>query len=238
MKKSIIIILSTFSLTILAGLIYTAYLAKTIPESASIGIPFAFIGVTALALFGECIIFALIFFRQLSTTWTILLPVFLITSIVPSYFTYKWFINRPVHVPIAGQLPVSIGQYQADCKLIVDDYLKTDIDSNRIDIYQDTIQIAQIDTIFYSSDKTKFFAIIISVAKDGNKLKYCANYRVGRQKTDTWELGKPKGNIWTTCFPTTDSFKQELRQYYYKNYSINKSSDNPEIWTDKYIFNF
>jgi hypothetical protein len=238
MKRPVIIILSVFALTILAGQIYTVYLAKTIDKSATIAIPFAFIAVTGLALFAECIIFALIFYRQLSTIWTILLPVFLVTSVVPSYFTYKWYVNLPAKVPIAGQLPVSIEQYQTDSKLVVDDYLKTEVDSNRVDIYQDTIQTAQIDTVFYSLDKSKFFAIIIAIAKDGNKQKYCANYRVGRRIENSWELGNPKGNIWTTCFSSIYILKKDLRQYYYKRYSINNSSDRPEIWTDNYIFNF
>jgi hypothetical protein len=238
MKRQIIIILSVFVLTILAGLIYTVYLAKTIDESATIAIPFAFIAVTGLALFSECVIFTLIFYKHLSTIWTILLPVFLVTSIVPIYFIYGWYSDRPAKVPSAGQLPVSIIQYQEDIKLVIDDYLKTEIDSNSVDIYQDTIQTAQIDTIFYSSDMNKFFAIIMVIAKDGNKQKFCAKYRVGRRFENSWQLGNPKGNIWTTCFSSISIFKNDLRQYYYKRYSINNSSDRPEIWTDNYIFNF
>lgn len=238
MKRPTIIILSLFALTIFAGLIYTVYLAKTISESATIGIPFAFIAVTGLALFAECLIFGLVFFRHLSTIWTILLPVFLLTSVIPIYFGYNWYSNRPVYIPNPVQLPVSLDKYKTDGKVIIDDYLQTEIDSNNINIYQDTIQTALIDTIFYSLDKTKFFAIIISIANDNGKVKYCANYRVGRLVSDNWELGKPKGNIWSTCFQSIDNFKYELRQYYYKKYSINKSSDKPEIWTDNYIFNF
>lgn len=42
---------SVFVLTILAGLIYTIYLVKVVPDSSTIGIPFAFITVTGLVLF-------------------------------------------------------------------------------------------------------------------------------------------------------------------------------------------
>ncbi len=238
MKKELIIIFSVFALTILAGLIYTAIIAKTTPESATITIPFVFIAVTGLAIFSECIIFALIFYKHLPTIWTNILPVFLITAIVPMYFISNWYDDLPVKVPSAGKLPVSIIQYQADIKLVLDHYLKTDLDSNRIDIYQDTIQSAQIDTIIYSINQTKFFAIIIAVAQDCNKLKYCANYRVGRRISNTCELGIPKGNIWTACFLSITEFKNSIRQYYYKRYSINNSSNLPEIWKDKYIFNF
>jgi len=238
MKRPTIIILGVFVLTILAGLIYTIYLVKAVPNSATIGIPFAFIAVTCLALFAECIIFGLLFFKHLSTIWTILLPVFLLTSIIPIYFVYKRHSNRPVEIPLTGRLPVSITKYRADSKLIIDDYLQTELDSNNIDIYRDTIKTALIDTIFYSLDKKNFFAIMISIANDNGKVKYCSKYRVGRLVSGNWQLGKPNGNIWSTCFQSIDNFKYELRQYYYKKYSINKSSDKPEIWTDNNIFNF
>lgn len=238
MKRPVTIILGTFILTVIAGLLYSIYLFKRVHESATLGIPFAFIVLTGLLLFVESIFFALLFYKHLATTWTILLPVFLLSSIVPIYFGHNWYSNRPVEIPLPGQLPVSVDKYKDHSKLIIDDYLQTEIDSNNINIYRDTIQTAFIDTIFYSLDKTKFFAIIISVTNDNEKVKYCANYRVGKLVSDNWQLGKPKVNIWSTCFQSIENFKDELRQYYYKNYSINKSSDKPEIWADNYIFNF
>jgi hypothetical protein len=238
MKRPNSIILWTFLLTVIGVIVYDIYLIKSLPDSNLIALPFAFIALTGIALFIESIFFAIIFYRHFAITRTILLPVFMLTSIIPIYFGYNWYSNRPIKIPHPGQLPVSIDKFQADSKLIVDDYLTTEIDSNNINIYQDTIQTAFIDTIFYSADKTKFFAIIIAVAKDKGKVKYCANYRVGKLVSDKWVLGKPKSNIWATCFQSVDIFKNELRQYYYKSYSINKSSDKPEIWNDSYIFDF
>ena len=238
MKLPVKIIVRVFSFTIIACIIYTVYMASTIDESATIAIPFGFLAVTGIALFSECIILSIIFHKQFSTVWKILLPVFIVTSIPQIYFFYSWYSNRPVNVPPAGQLLVSVSQYHKDINLIINDYLQTEIDSNSIDIYQDTIEAVKIDTIFYSLDKSKFFAIIIAIAKDGDSQKFCAKYRVGRRIKNSWQLGSPKGNIWVTCFSAIEIFKKDLRQYYYKRYSINKSSDRPEIWSDNYIFNF
>ncbi len=220
MKKPVQFILGTFILTVIVVIVYTGYLFYTVPESSTLGIPFAFIFLTGFALFIESIIFAIIFYKYIATTWQILLPVFLLTSIIPIYFSYNWYSNRPVEIPKPGQLPVSIKEYEADCKLVIDDYLQTEVDSNNIDVYKDTIQTAFIDTIIYSFDKTNFFAIIIAAAKDNGKTKYCAKYRVGRLDSDKWQLGEPDGNIWSTCFQSIEIFKAELREYYYKSYSI------------------
>lgn len=238
MKRPYTIISVTFVLTLIAGVLYSIYLFMTVHESGTLVVPFVFIAITGMALFIESILFSLLFYKHLSTTWVILLPVFLMTSTVPIYFCYDWYSNRPVDIPLPGQLPVSIDRYEADSKLIIEDYLQNEVDSNSINNYGDTIQSAFIDTIFYSTDKTKFFAIIVAIAKYNDEVEYCSIYRVGRLVSDKWQLGKPKGNVWSTCFQSIDNFKYELRQYYYKKYSINNSSDKPEIWTDKYIFKF
>ena len=236
--RPILIILGTFALTVIAGLIYLFYLIKTVPESASIGIPFAFVGLTGLALFIECVLFVLIFYRKLGFVWFILLPVFLLTSIVPIYSINKWYSARPVKIPTAGKLPVTLKQYNADSKIVLEDYKTYDLDSNNINIYQDTVFSTSIDTIIYNKDNSLFFAIIITSIKDTSKYKFGNEYRVGRKSTGTWDLGVPKGNILSSRFETIANLKNDLRQYFYKSYSINNSSDKPEIWNDEYIFTF
>ncbi len=92
--KSVIIILVYF-LNIIGGIIYTFYLSRTIPESNIIALPFAFIGVTDIGLFASSIIMALIFIRDLKNLWPLLLPVFLITSLLPLWFLYNWYTGLP-----------------------------------------------------------------------------------------------------------------------------------------------
>ncbi|MFM2048573.1 MAG: hypothetical protein RI955_1121 [Bacteroidota bacterium] len=236
MNRRLIIILSIFGLTFLACIIYTIYLAKTNGESATIAILFAFVFVFGLALFCESIIFALIFVRHIKEVLPLLTPVFLITGLVPLYFLFNWYERRPVEIPQAGQLPVTVEQYELDKAQIIADYKKNDLDSNNVTITRDTVIDVKIDTIIYSTDLTKFFSIIIAVAKDGTKTKFCSAYRVGRKQNNAWKLFSPTGNVWTTCFDSIPELKSNMRQYYYKKYSINGSSSKPEIWTDKYIF--
>jgi hypothetical protein len=143
-----------------------------------------------------------------------------------------------VEIPVPGQLRVSTEQYKADASIVRKDFREYELDAENITIERDTIISEEIDTIFYSPDKLKFFAIIIAVAKNGNNLKYCSVYRVGRQNSDYYEIGVPRGNIWSTCYQSKSALKTDLRQYYYKRYSINGSSDRPEIWLDQYIFSF
>ncbi len=233
------LIIRIYGLTAIACAIYTIYLIVTLQDkSNSIGIPFAFIGLLGLSIFIESILFAIIFFRHIKEIWKTLLPAFLIGGLIPFYFLNNWIENRPVKIPEAGILPVSIEQYELDKKIIISDFKLKDLDSNSITIYREKVLDVKIDTIIYSADKTKFFAIIIAEAKNGVKTQFCSEYRVGRKNNNTWELAKPIGNIWTTCFDSIPELKISLRQYFYKKYSINGSSHKPEIWTDQYIFNF
>jgi hypothetical protein len=236
MNKRFKIILSVFGLTFLACIIYTIYLAKTIEESATIAIPFAFIFILGSALFCESIIFTLIFIKHFKEVLPLLLPVFLVTAFVPLYFLSKWNEKRPVEIPQPGQLPVTVQQYELDKAQIISDYKANDLDSNNITITRDTIIDVKVDTIIYSTDMTKFFSIIIAVAKEGAKTKFCSEYRVGKKQNSDWELFAPTGIIWTTCFDSIPQLKDNILQYFYKKYSVNGSSSKPEIWTDKYIF--
>ena len=239
MKKPLFTVLLVFSLIILGGVVYTVYMTLTLKdESTSIGIPFAFLGVTGLGLFFASIILTIVFVKRLQNIWPLLLSTFVLTGMIPAWFIYHWWSDRPVSVPTAGPLPVAVDKYNSDIKLVLEDYMEYDLDSINVNITRDTIISEEIDTIFYSPDKLKFFAIIIAVAKNGNNLKYCSVYRVGRQNSEYYEIGVPRGNIWATCFQSKSALKTDLRQYYYKRYSINGSSDRPEIWLDQYIFSF
>jgi len=216
-------------------MIYGFYTAH---ESATLGIPFGFVVLTGFALFVESFLFLFVFLKHIKETWILLIPVLTITSIIPLYFANSWYENLPVEIPQSGPVPVSEAVYKEHRIKIIENYWELEVDSNRITNTRDTIQNVFIDTIIYSNDLKKYFAIIIAVANDGQGLKYCANYRVGRQETTKWEMGKPKGNTWTTCFQSEKILKSDLRQYFYKKYSINNSSDKQEIWNDNYIFNF
>jgi hypothetical protein len=236
--RPIYIILGTFGLTIIAVLIYLFFLIKTVPDNASIGIPFGFAVLTGLALFVESIVFAVVFFKRLRQIWFLLVPVFVITSVIPIYMFIHWYSDRPVKIPLAGQLPVTLEQYNIDSKIILQDYKTYDLDENSVNIYQDTITTTSVDTIIYNSDKTRFLAIIITVIKDTSKYKFGNAYRIGLKSSGTWEIGEPKGNILYSRFETIANLKNDLRQHFYKAYSINNSSDKPEIWNDEYIFSF
>lgn len=238
MKRHLIIIISTFILTVIVGIVYTIYLFYTVEESTTIGVPFAFIVFTGLALFVESFLFLFVFLKHIKETWILLIPVLAITAIIPLYFANNWYEHLPVEIPQSGPVPVSETVYKEHTIEIIGNYWDLETDSNRVTNTRDTIQNVLIDTIIYSNDLKKYFAIIIAVANDGQGLKYCANYRVGRQRTAKWEMGKPKGNIWSNCFQSKKILKSDLRQYFYKKYSINNSSDKQEIWNDNYIFNF
>jgi len=239
MKKPNSIIFWSISITLIIGILYTCYLFYVSDKSEGlIFLPLVFIVFTGLALFIETIIFTIVFYKHLRAIWTMLLGIFLVTSPIPIFLVYNYHAKETVYVPKPSHITVTPASYNTDSKMIIDDFLKNDIDSNGIDKDQDKVQKAFIDTIFYSLDKSKIFAIIIKEVKGRDEIQYCPAYRVGRLVSNKWELSRPNGNIWITYFPSIVDFKNEIRQYYYKSYSINKSSDKPEIWNDNSIFDF
>jgi hypothetical protein len=237
-RKKIIII--TYLASIIVSLIYSVYILFTGPESSTLGVPFAFILLSDLSLFVVSIFFMILYVKYFYEIWQIVVPTFIITSLIPIYFIISWHNNKPLKIEKSSVLPVSSQQYSNDSNLIINDYKTKEIDSNGFDKYRSKIYSVIIDTIIYSKDYNKFFSIIITNALDDeNKLVYCSEYRVGKKENKNWLLGNPRGNIWSTCFDSISNLKYELRQYYYKKFSINGSSKNkPEIWEDDYIFYF
>jgi len=236
MKK---VIIAVYSITLILGAIGTLIAMFEFPDTGerSFTAFFGGIFITGFIIFFESIVLIIVYFKHIKEVWMIILPVLLITGLVPLYFLNRWIENLPVTIPQPGKLMVSEETYNSDKEQIINDYKLRDLDSNNIKNTRDTILDVKIDTIIYSIDNTKLFSIIIAEAKDGIKTKYCTEYRVGFKQNNHWKLSVPKGNIWLTCFDSSNEFKDEIRQYFYKRYSINNSSKNPEIWDDKYIFN-
>ena len=238
MKSPLAVVRFVFISIIIGGGVYVLiqyWIADD--ESISIGIPFAYIGIVGLGLFIASVVFLFIYIKRLHHIWKLLVATFLITSIIPGWHIYVSYRNRPVAIPIAKELPVSLEEYTKIQKLVIEDYWLYDTDSNHINIIQDKILHVKIDTIIFNQNKDKFFAILIAFARDGNESKYCAEYRVGILQIDQYRLIDPR-NVWSTCFTSIGELKAKVRQYYYKRYSINGSSDKMEIWDDTYIWSF
>lgn len=210
----------------------------TFPDSRSIAIPFQVIFIISLLLFAESIVFLFVYIKRLKNILWVLLPVILITSLGPLEILNIWLKNRPADIPKPGKLPVTYAEYNSNEVQVINDYKKTDLNSLGLDSYDNLIKDTYVDTIIYSPNKIEFFAVIMAKAVEGKKESFCLAYRVGRRTNNDWILKSPKGNIWITCFNSIPELKQSVRQYYYEKYSINGSSDKPEIWTDPYIFPF
>lgn len=86
MNNPLKVILCIYGVSIGLCIAYAIYLITTVHVSATLGIPFTFIAVTALVLFSETILLTLVFITRLKEVWALLLLVFLITGVVPIYF--------------------------------------------------------------------------------------------------------------------------------------------------------
>ncbi len=239
MDKRLKIILVALVANVLIVIVYTIYLILTLESSAGIELLFYPFFLAGWLFFIESIVFTLIFIKHLKQIWVILLLECLLSSPVPVWFLNHWLDSLPVTIPKAGKLPVTAEEYDSLKKMIVQDFKLKDLDSNNVIIHEGvTVLKVDIDNIIYSFNKEKFFSLIIAEAKNGDKVKYCTAYHVGRKGNNGWELSEPSGNATMGCFDSIPELTNYVWQYFYKNYSINGSSDKPEIWSDKYIFNF
>jgi hypothetical protein len=239
MYRRIIIILIIFLITIVACMAIFGFALHHSPSSDALGVFFSSFFLLGLLLFAESIILFVIYIKHLKELWFILLPVFLISSTIPIYLASLWFQNRPPVIPSPGPLSVSFKQYTKDKEQVIADFRQNSVNQKGVTYEGDTIIDVKIDSIIYSIDLMRFFAIIIGESRNGDKIQYCSFYRVGQKKqVNGWELASPKGNIWSTCFDSVPELKDQIRKYFYKRYSINGSSDQPEIWNDGYIFSF
>ncbi|HXB12286.1 MAG TPA: hypothetical protein VNZ45_09890, partial [Bacteroidia bacterium] len=186
MDKRIRVISIVFGATVLVVIAYTIYLIITLESSASIELLFLPFFAAGWLYFIECIILFIIFIKHLKKVWFMLLPIFLISSIVPIYFLNTWLDKRPVEVPKPAKLPVSMEEYINNRDMIIKDYRTKDLDSTN-HLGQLLVTKVDIDTIIYSLDKTKFFGIIIIAELDKAKEYYCSEYRIGMRDGNIWK---------------------------------------------------
>jgi len=233
------IVLIVFASTPVLVIGYTIYLIKTLDSSESIELLFLPLFAAGGLLFIESIVLSLVFVKHLKKLWSLLLPAFLISSPVPIWTLDKWVESLPAKIPKAGVLPVSLQEYENLKEIIIADYKSKDIDTVGYEIHSKTkILKVDIDTIIYSPDTSKFFSILINTSSIDDKTKFSTGYRVGIKQGAAWKLAEPSAGIWSVDFNSMPEFKNEIRQYYYKRYSINGSSNKPEIWKDYYLFEF
>lgn len=224
----------TLAITVLLGVILTGIVMFTVPDVGERSFAAFFGGAmwTLLAIGLESLFFTLIYFSSLRRLILFLSPGYLIIGVIVYWLILDYKESIPVKFYGNGIPPVSFEEYNRDCQLV----LESDIDSLMLHQVVDTVISSQLDTIIYSSNLNKFFAIIINTIEDNNERKYYPSYIVGVKENKKWILCVPKGAVWYSGFPTVDIFKYKTRQYYYKNYSINKSSSKPEIWDSQYLF--
>ncbi len=234
------IILGCYSITAVAVVLYFIYVSFQLEPSQSIWLLFAplyALGLFALIAWAESLLFMLLFASSFREVRSLLLPVFLVSSVAPAWMLNAWYENRRAPIPPPGTLPVSESMYADDMEAISADIMNRDFGVWSKQHRVDTVYDVRVDTIIYSKDLSHFFAFVVVSTMSENRHWYFNEYRVGRRSGEEWILSRPKGNIWSTRFETPDSIRVMLLQYYYNKYSINGSDpDKPEIWTDAYIF--
>lgn len=234
------IILGCYAFTAVAVLAFLVYSAFQLDESSSIGLlffPLYALGLFALLAWAESLLFMLLFAGSFREVRSLLLPVFIASSIAPVWLLITWFNDRPAPIPAPGQLPVTEAEYAGDKEAIANDFVTKDVGIWSEQMRVDTIYEVRVDTIIYSEDLKRLFAFVVVSVRSENKHWYFTEYRVGSRGGEEWTLSRPKGNIWLTQFESPDSIRIKLLHYFYNGYSINGSDpDKPEIWTDPYIF--
>ncbi len=234
------IILGCYALTAVSVVGFLVYSAFQLDESSSIGLlffPLYALGLFALFAWAESLLFMLLFAGGFREVRSLLLPVFLVSSVAPLWLLNAWYEQRPAPIPPPGTLPVTQEKYADDKEAISEDFMSAGFAVWSKQHRVDTVYDVRVDTIFYSKDLKQLFAFLFVSAISEKEHLYFNDYRVGSRSGEEWMLTRPKGNIWLTHFDSPDSMRITLLQYFYSSYSINGSDpDKPEIWSDAYIF--
>jgi hypothetical protein len=234
------IILGTYAFTAVCVTVYFIFVAFGLGPSESIALlffPLYALVVFALLICVESVLFMLVFAGSFSEVRSLLLPVFLITLVVPIALLFQWYGNRPASIPLPGPLPVSEAEYDETKESIAADFnarvLPLWIKHNRAD----TVFRVLVDTIIYSAQGDQLLSFIVISAESRGQHLYWNNYSAGSRRGVGWVYSSPKGNVWSTQFESPEIIRTEVLEYFYNSYSINSSDPRkPEIWTDAYIF--
>jgi hypothetical protein len=100
--------------------------------------------------------------------------------------------------------------------------------------YNDTILSVAVDTVYYSHNRQRLFSTIILHTTDS--IPWEPDYQAGIKIGPIWKLNRPGGDTWTTGFSSDSELKHDVKHYLFKHFSINGSSNRPEIWDDTYLF--
>jgi hypothetical protein len=234
------VILATYIVTGVGVLVYFILVGLRIEESQSIALlffPLYIWGTAACFVWVESIVFMLLFMRSFSEIRRVVLPMFLLSSLVPVGLSLLWLVRQPADRPFGGTLPVSGTSYELDGMTIqshfIDEVLPVWVDHHKVD----TVYKVMVDTILYSQEGDKLFAFIILSTDGEDGPWYWNDYCAARMGDMGWDFARPQDHVWTTHFDSPDSIRAKVLEYFYKSHSINGSDpDKPEIWNDPHIF--